>query len=116
VESLRLFQEPLEPAARELESLELPEDASLVDFGVVCELRAFDERKDDGVFEAVEDGSDPLQGERVFCERVVGLHRSSTSCCGRLRAVPVRGSSHSPLVMSGVGRCGTPSGSLARQR
>lgn len=86
MENLRLFQEPLEPAALELESLELPEDASLVYFGVVCELRAFDERKDDGVLEAVEDGPDPVQGERVFCERVVGLHIvfvCLTRCCGQ---------------------------------
>ena len=95
MESLRLFQEPLEPAARELESLELPEDAPLVYFGVVCELRAFDEGKDDGVFEAVEDGPDPIQGERVFCERVVGLHRSAAGCCGQLRGAVA--SSHSPL-------------------
>jgi len=79
MESLRLFQEPLEPTALELESLELPEDVSLVDFGVVGELRAFYERKDDGVFEAVEDGPDPLQGERVFCERVISLHCLSTT-------------------------------------
>ena len=50
MESLRLFQEPLEPTALEVESLELPEDALLVYIGVVCKLRAFYERKDDGVF------------------------------------------------------------------
>lgn len=74
MESLRLFQEPLEPAPFELERLKLLEDATLIDLGVVCELRALYERKDDRVFEAGEDGPDPVQGERVFCERIIGLH------------------------------------------
>jgi len=82
MEYLGLFQEPFEPTPLELESLELLEDTALVDIGVVSELRAFYEGKNDRVFEAGEDGPDPVQGERVFCERVVCLHViSSTSCC-----------------------------------
>ena len=74
MESLRLFQEPFEPTPFELERFELLENAPLVDLGVMGELGAFYERKDDRVFEAGEDGPDPVQGERVFCERVIGLH------------------------------------------
>jgi hypothetical protein len=88
VEYLGLFQEPFEPTPLELESLELLEDAALVDIGVVSELRAFYEGKNDRVFEAGEDGPDPVQGERVFCERVVCLHViSSTRCCRQRSAI-----------------------------
>jgi hypothetical protein len=74
MESLSFFQEPLEPAPVELESLEFVENTSLINFGVVSKLSTLYERKDDRVFEAVEDGPNPVQGERVSREGVVRLH------------------------------------------
>ena len=74
MESLGFFQEPLEPAACKLESLELLENATLIDFGVVSKLSTLYERKYDRVLEAVEDGPNPVQGERVSREGVIRLH------------------------------------------
>ena len=65
VEILSLLQEPLEPASVKLESLEFLENTTLVDLGIVSELCALYEREYDCVFEAGENGPDPLEGERV---------------------------------------------------
>jgi hypothetical protein len=74
MESLGFFQEPLDPTPVELESLEFLENTPLINFGVVSELSTLYERKDNRVFEAVEDGPNPVQGERVSREGVVRLH------------------------------------------
>jgi len=66
MESFCFFQEPLEPAPIKLEFLEFLEDATFVYPGVVSKLSPFYERKNDGVFEAVEDGPDPLQRKGIL--------------------------------------------------
>lgn len=73
VEALRLFQEPLEPAAVEPDVLELLEYAAPVRLGVVRELRALDEREDDRVLEAREDCADAVERERVAAQDEVLL-------------------------------------------
>jgi len=65
MENLGLLQEPLEPTPVELESLEFFENTTLVNLGIVSKLCTLYEREYDGVFEAGEDGPDPLEGERV---------------------------------------------------
>jgi hypothetical protein len=60
MESLCLFQKPLEPTTIDVERFELLESTTLIDLGVVGELCTFYERKDDRVFEAGEDGPDPV--------------------------------------------------------
>jgi len=65
VEDLGLFQEPFEPAPVELEDLEFLENTTLVNLGIMSKLCTLYEREYDGVFEAVEDGPNPLEGERV---------------------------------------------------
>lgn len=65
MEDLGLLQEPLEPAPVKLEFLEFRENTTLVNLGIVSELCSLDEREYDGVFEAGEDGPDPLEGERI---------------------------------------------------
>jgi hypothetical protein len=65
VEYLGLFQEPLEPTPVKLESLEFLENTTLVNPGIVSKLCTLYEREYDGVFEAGEDGPNPLERERV---------------------------------------------------
>ena len=83
MEALSLVEEPEEPAVC-AELGDVVKGAGLVYFGVVCELCALDEGEDDGVLEAGEDGADAVEGERVLCEHVVGLHCGCGS--GRARA------------------------------
>lgn len=85
VERLGLLQEPLEPAAIEADVLELLDLAAAVGLGVVRELGALDEREDDGVLEAGEDGADAVERERVAADDEVLFgerHGSHTSCVG----------------------------------
>jgi len=74
MEDLGFFEEPLEPAAMEVELLELSEGAALIDAGIVGELGALDKGEDDGIFEADEDAADSFERKRVVGEDVVGLH------------------------------------------
>ena len=74
MESLSFFQEPLEPTSVKLDVLEFVENTTLIDFGIVSKLSTLYERKNDRVLEAVEDGPDPVQGERVSREGVIRLH------------------------------------------
>jgi hypothetical protein len=65
MENLRLLQEPLEPTPVKLESLELLENTTLVDLGIMSKLSTLYEREYNSVFETGEDGPNPLEGERV---------------------------------------------------
>ena len=65
MEYLGLLQEPLEPTPVKWESFEFLEDTTLINLGIVCKLCTLYEREYDSVFEAGEDGPNPLKGERV---------------------------------------------------
>lgn len=74
MENLGLLQEPLEPTAVELEFLEFLENTALVNLGIVSKLCTLYKREYDSVFEAGEDGPNPLEGERISRECVIRLH------------------------------------------
>jgi hypothetical protein len=65
MEDLGLLQEPFEPTPVKLELLKFLENTTLVNLGIVSKLCTLYEREYDSVFEAGEDGPDPLEGERV---------------------------------------------------
>lgn len=74
VECLGLSKEPFEPASFEVQLVELFESPLLVYLRIVGELSAFDETKDDRVFEPSQDRANPIEGEGIPGEHIVGLH------------------------------------------
>ena len=74
VERLCFSKEPFEPTPLEIQLAELFETSLLVYLRVVGELSAFDETEDDCIFEPSQDGTDPVEGEGVPGEHIIGLH------------------------------------------
>lgn len=59
VEDFCFLQEPLQPAQL-TELLQLRERAPFIDFGIMGELGAFNQREDDGIFEPDQYGADAV--------------------------------------------------------
>ena len=74
MERLDLSKEPFKPTSLEIQLSEFFESPLLVYLGVVGELSTFDETEDDRVFEPSQDGTDPIEGEGIPGEHIVGLH------------------------------------------
>lgn len=64
-------QYPLKPATVVFQLLQFWERTALVHPGVVRELRALDEREYDRVLEAVQNATDPVEGEGISRVNVV---------------------------------------------
>lgn len=74
VESLGFGEEPFKPASLDIHLVELLKGSPLVYLRVMGELGTLDEAEDDCVLEPSQDGADPIEGEGIPGEHIVGLH------------------------------------------
>lgn len=74
VESLGLGKKPIKPTSLEIQPSKLFESPLLVYPWIMGELSTLDETKDDRIFKPSQDGTNPIEGEGISGERVIGLH------------------------------------------
>ena len=74
MESFGLGKKPVKPTSLEIQFSKLFESTLLVYLWVVGELGTLDETEDDRIFEPNQDGANPIEGEGVSGESIIGLH------------------------------------------